>query len=120
MTKQDQNPVKKRDRKGYRPPADVAADRRFIIDQNHRRIGHMWPEDFEAKLRAAFGRGWIADFSRYAGLSRDTIDLYRNGSLPIPKQTAQLVNLYRWYTMNRPKKLENRVSNLETPWLDQD
>lgn len=119
MTKQHQNRVKKRDRKGYRPPADVAADRRFIIDQNHRRIGHMWPEDFEAKCKAAFGDGWIADFSRYAGLSRDTIDLYRRGELPIPKQTAQLVNLYRFYTMNKPKRIVDRCPPLETPWLDE-
>lgn len=117
MTEQDQEPIK-RSRAGYRPPADVAADRREFLDQNHRRIGHMWPEDFEAQLVAAFGHGWIADFSRYSGMSRDTIDLYRKGTQPIPKLVTQLVRHVRWYSMNQPKERVKRMPDLHTPWLD--
>lgn len=102
----------------YIPPSDVAADRRSITDQFGRRIGHMWPEDLEAYLKASYGDGWIAKFSRYAGISRDTLDLYRKGTLPIPKPIAQLVLMIRWYAMNTPKEKKRRKVELETPWLD--
>jgi len=100
------------------PPSDVAADRRTIIDSFGRRIGHMWPEDLEAYLKATFGDGWIASFARYAGMSRDTLDLYRRGHLPIPKHIAQLVLLTRWYNLNTPKYKARRKVDLQTPWLD--
>lgn len=104
-------------RKGYKPPADVDADRREILDQNQRRIGFMWPEDFEALNAASFGTGWIAKFSRYAGMSRDTVDLYRRGRLPIPKYIAQLVLHIRWEHMNRPKLRIKRKPDLDPYWL---
>jgi hypothetical protein len=100
------------------PPSDVNADRRSIVDDMGRRIGHMWPEDFEAYLKATYGDGWIATFCRYAGMSRDTIDLYRKGTLPIPKHIAQLVLMIRWYDMNTPKMKVRRKVDLATPWLD--
>lgn len=99
------------------PPSDVGADRRTITDALGRRIGHMWPEDFEAYLKASFGDGWIAAFARYAGMSRDTLDLYRKGQLPIPKHIAQLVLLTRWYDLNTPKHKVRRKVPLTTPWL---
>ncbi len=103
----------------YKAPSDVDADRREIIDSQGRRIGWMWPEDFEAYLKASYGDHWVAGFSRYAGMSRDTIGLYKNGVLPIPKHIAQLVLMVRWYSMNTPKLRVRRKVDLVAPWLDQ-
>lgn len=102
-------------RKGYKPPADVGSDRREIVDKDHRRIGHMWPEDFESILKAIYGFGWVATFARYAGLSRDTIDLYRKGSLPIPRHIAQLVTLLRWVDNRRKKR--SAFPSVDPFWL---
>lgn len=102
----------------YKPsPADVSADRRSIKDQFGRRIGHMWPEDFEANLKAIYGDQWSSKFARYAGLSRDIIYLYRIGRMPIPKHIAQLVRLLRFYSTRRPWKLTERLDELEPDWL---
>lgn len=102
-------------RKGYKPPADVGSDRREIVDSDYRRIGHMWPEDFESILKAVYDRGWVAQFARYAGLSRDTIDLYRKGILPIPRHIAQLVTLMRWVDKKRKKR--TAFPCVDTFWL---
>lgn len=104
---------------GYKPPSDVDADRREIRDSFNRRIGHMWPEDFEAILEATFGKRWIMHFARYAGMSRDTIGFYKRGVFPIPKYIAELVMLTRWYQMNTPKLRVRRRVPVEAPWLDE-
>lgn len=103
---------------GYKAPSDVDADRREITDSLGRRIGHMWPEDFEAILKATFGDQWVPEFSRYAGMSRDTIQFYKKGVLPIPKHIAQLVHLTRWYKLNTPKLRVRRRVPMTAPWLD--
>ena len=103
----------------YKAPSDVDADRREIVDSLGRRIGWMWPEDFEAYLTASFGKHWVAEFARYAGMSRDTIGFYKKGVLPIPKHIAQLVLMVRWYKMNTPKLRVRRKVELTAPWLDQ-
>lgn len=101
-----------------RSKADVGSDRREITDGSFRRIGHMWPEDFEALLKASFGHGWIAQFSRYAGMSRDTIDMYRKGKLPIPKHIAVLVILIRQHALTNSISRTNHFPEPDTPWLE--
>lgn len=106
-------------RPGYRPPAAVRADHREIIDSLDRRIGHMWPEDYEAILRTVFGKSWVKDFARYAGMSRDQVDKYRHGENPIPKIVALMVTMLYETAQRQRGRDKTKFVELDTFWLDE-
>lgn len=59
-----------------------------------RRIGWLWPEDFEVILESFYGeRKWVNTFSAEFGFSRSTVDRWRDGTTPIPKNVAHLVSM---------------------------
>lgn len=63
-------------------------------DKDGRRIGWLWPEDMEAILESFYGeRKWVNAFSQAFGFSRSTVDRWRDGTTPIPKHVAQIVNM---------------------------
>ena len=61
-------------------------------DAAGRRIGWMYPEEFEALVGAHYDeRGWARRFAEDFDLSQPTVYRYRDGTLPIPKMIAALV-----------------------------
>jgi hypothetical protein len=83
------------------------------VDSMGRKIGWMWPEDFEAMLEAAYGdRRWVIKFCYEFGYSRATVDRYRTGALPIPKPVACAVHMLSAMRMNKVP-----FDGIEAPWL---
>ncbi len=61
-------------------------------DPEGRRIGYMWPEDFESILTVYYGKTrWVAKFGHMADISRGQIGRYRTGIAPIPKPVAMMM-----------------------------
>ncbi len=91
------------------------------IDSKGRRIGWMWPEDFKLAIDGIWGyRQGIANFARYAGFSRTTIEQYCNGKLPVPKHVALLVMslnklVHAW---SENQRLYNRTREFPDPKAD--
>ncbi len=64
------------------------------VDKEGRRIGYLYPEDMEAILESFYGeRKWVNTFSEKFGFSRSTVDRWRDGSNPIPKHVAMIINM---------------------------
>lgn len=58
-------------------------------DAAGRKIGYMYPEDFEALLAAHYDdKGWVRLFSEDFDISQPTIYRYRDGFTPIPKSVV--------------------------------
>jgi hypothetical protein len=92
----------------------VSSSRATYRDRDGRKIGHMWPEEFEALCASIWGTdGWIGDVARYAGLSRDMVDHYRHGRHAIPRYLAQLIRL-RYHVRKQAKAV---IPENEAPWL---
>jgi hypothetical protein len=80
-------------------------------DKEGRRIGWLWPEDMEAILESAYGpRKWVNTFSQKFGFARSTVDRWRDGSTPIPKHVAMIVNMIS----------SNNVRGIPTPDIEAD
>lgn len=78
-----------------------------------RRIGWLWPEDLEAILEIHYGkRKWVNGFAEDFGLSRSTVDRWREGKVPIPKHVAQIVTM-----MASLKSRDIPMSPIEAAWL---
>lgn len=66
----------------------------WFTDEDGRRIGWLWPEDMEAILESFYGaRKWVNAFAKEFGFARSTVDRWRDGSVPIPKHVAQIINM---------------------------
>ena len=63
----------------------------WFLDQDGRKIGYLWPEDFVSLLMSHYGKSWVADFAELSGLTAPSIYRYRDGIQPVPKQTAMLI-----------------------------
>jgi hypothetical protein len=86
----------------------------YIRDFDGRRIGYMWPEEFEAYGVSLWGRErWIREMQNYMGLSVGTVGRYRHGIRPIPKHIAELLLLRHMF---KTRQLKN-LPVLKTPWL---
>ena len=94
---------------------NVLSERGHIIDADGRMIGFMWPEDFEAHNFVTFGKEWIGEFARYAGVGRSIVSKYKNGKNPIPKTIALITIQARWIHQHRKGKV---LPKLEYPWLE--
>lgn len=63
-------------------------------DGQGRRIGWLWPEDMEAILESFYGeRKWVNQFAVDNGFARSTVDRWRDGTTPIPKYVANIINI---------------------------
>ncbi|QGH74987.1 hypothetical protein MAL1_00241 [Bacteriophage DSS3_MAL1] len=82
-------------------------------DKEGRRIGWLWPEDFEAILESFYGeRKWVNGFSQQFGFARSTVDRWRDGKTPIPKHVAHIVNMLGTHKVrNLP------LTEIEANWL---
>ncbi len=63
----------------------------WLPTNDGRKIGYMWPEDFEVALTALYGKGWIQSFAAVSNLTETSIGRYKDGKQPIPKHIAALV-----------------------------
>jgi hypothetical protein len=88
-------------------------------DSDGRRIGWMWPEDFEVILDSIYSAPrWNHAFADDFGYARTTVDRWRDGTNPIPKSVAQIVNI-----LNRTQKHEKGETKvlhklpIEADWL---
>lgn len=82
-------------------------------DKEGRRIGWLWPEDMEAILDSFYGeRKWVLAFAAEFGFSRSTVDRWRDGTTPIPKHVAQIVNM-----LGTMKVRNLPLSQVEAGWL---
>ncbi len=63
-------------------------------DEEGRRIGYLWPEEFSAILESWYGeRLWVNAVCEEFDLSRSQVDRYRHGQAPIPKIIAMVVQM---------------------------
>lgn len=89
------------------------------MTEDGRRIGHMWPEVFEAYCEAEFGEYWIGKVAAYLGMSAAMVAHYKHGRRPIPKYIARLIYLRRQYNkVARQNRKNDAEMPLVTPWLD--
>lgn len=66
----------------------------WYTDDQGRRIGWLWPEDFNAILESWYGkRMWVNEFCREFDMSRSQVDRYRHGQAPIPKTLAITISI---------------------------
>lgn len=85
----------------------------WYTDKEGRRIGWLYPEDFEAILESFYGpRKWVNQFSSDFGFSRSAVDRWRDASVPIPKHVAQIVNM-----IGTHKVRGLPLTPVEAPWL---
>lgn len=85
----------------------------WLEDKEGRRIGWLWPEDMEAILESFFGeRKWVNAFSTEFGFARSTVDRWRDGTTPIPKHVAQIINM-----LGTLKVRKLPLTPVEAPWL---
>ena len=102
--------------KGERPPW-------WFTDERGRRIGWMWPEDLKRDIDSLWGvRKGIGGLSEYIGCARATVEQYCNGKVPVPKQTALLVQslimlVPKWNDKKAKKRYQRHFPKLEAPWL---
>ena len=91
----------------------------WYTDDDGRKIGWLFPEDFEAMCENIWGRfKWVNAFAKYTGMHRATIDGYRNGTRAIPKHIAILITLTENnYMKTNRKPMDVRVLNLKADWL---
>lgn len=83
------------------------------VDGEGRRIGYLWPEDMEAILESFYGeRKWVNAFSEKFGFSRSTVDRWRDGTNPIPKHVAMIVNMIGTHNVRNLT-----LDDIEAPWL---
>lgn len=88
-------------------------DQWWLVDDSGRKIGWLWPEDFEAILESHFGpRAWVDSFALYAGIHRSQIDRYRHGKTPIPKHISVLVS-----QMASLRNSGVPLTEIQAPWL---
>jgi hypothetical protein len=67
----------------------------WFVDKEGRKIGWMWPEDFDNFLISLHGdRARAVLFADEFGISRTTVDRWRKGATPIPKYIALLCQLH--------------------------
>ncbi len=64
----------------------------WLVAADGRKIGHMWPEDYETALRAHYGRDWVQRFAKDSGLTETSVRRYKDGAVAIPRDIAALVN----------------------------
>lgn len=83
------------------------------VDADGRRIGWLWPEDIAAILEGFYGpKKWVNGFCAHFGYSRSTVDRWVDGTNPIPKDTAQIINMLGTF------KIRNiPFSDIEAGWL---
>ena len=82
-------------------------------DKQGRKIGWLWPEDFSAILESFYGeRVWAKRFGEDFGYHRATIDRYRNGRTPLPKNVAMEVQM-----LGTLKVREIALSPVDADWL---
>lgn len=85
----------------------------WYVAEDGRRIGFLWPEDFEAILESFYGdRKWVNKFSDDFGYHRSTVDRWRKGNTPIPKNVAQEVSM-----LNSLKLRGVALTPIDASWL---
>lgn len=85
----------------------------WYVAEDGRRIGWLWPEDFEAILESFYGeRKWVDKFAGDFGYHRSTVDRWRKGTTPIPKSVAQEISM-----LNSLKLRGVALTALEASWL---
>ncbi|AMO44279.1 hypothetical protein vBRpoSV10_227 [Ruegeria phage vB_RpoS-V10] len=83
------------------------------VDKQGRRIGWLWPEDMISILESFYGdRKWVNTFSKEFGFARSTVDRWKDGSTPIPKHVAQIINM-----LGTLKVRGLPMTPIEAPWL---
>lgn len=82
------------------------------LDTNGRKIGWMWPEDFEAILHTALGGDWKRLFAMILGEPYEFIDKLSTGELPITRHMAFTVETLILLKNDRKLKF-----TMEAPWL---
>lgn len=64
----------------------------WYVDKKGRKIGWMWPEDFEAQLLASYLRvDGMEVFAYDFGVDNELIEAWISGAEPIPKWAARIV-----------------------------
>lgn len=103
------------------------------VDKNGRKIGWMWPEDFESLLLASYLRADGLEVFMYDfGISKEDMDAWLSGEQPIPKWVARIVTTLkdrvifaaRLETVAHAKWLPNTTEhsnskNREKPYIDE-
>lgn len=85
----------------------------WFVDAKGRRIGWLFPEDFESILESVYGaRLWMKAFAADYGFTYTTILRWKDGTAPIPKHVAQIVSM-----RNSMKLRGVALHPLEAPWL---
>jgi hypothetical protein len=88
-------------------------DEWWHTSEDGRRIGWIWPEDFEAILEARYGhRKWIKGFCEDFGYSRSTVDRWKLGQEPIPKHVAQILEMISAMTARKIP-----LEKIQADWL---
>lgn len=88
-------------------------DEWWMVDAEGRRIGWLYPEDLSAILEAHYDTPrWVTMFSKQFGLSRSTVDRWKDGHTPIPKNIAYLVLM-----MGQLRNNGIALPDMDAPWL---
>lgn len=83
------------------------------VAEDGRKIGYLWPEDFEAILESFYGaRKWVNKFSDDFNYHRSTVDRWRKGTTPIPKHVAMEVSM-----LNSLKLRGVALTPVDAEWL---
>lgn len=82
-------------------------------DAAGRRIGWLWPEDFETLMSTYYGeKAWVPLFCDEFDFAKPTVYRWRDGRVPIPKHIAHLV-----LALGRMKMQGVPLDELTADWL---
>lgn len=90
-------------------------DEWWYTDKTGARVGWLWAEDMSSILESYYGdRKWVKQFCKDYGFARSTVDRWKDGSTPIPKHVAQIVNMLGTFKVRGIP-----LAPIEAPWLPQ-
>ena len=85
----------------------------WMVDAKGRKIGWLFPEDFESILESVYGpRLWMKAFAEDYGFTYTTILRWKDGTNAIPKSVAQIVSM-----RNSMKLRGVALHALDAEWL---